>query len=405
VFIASPGDLQPERAAIREVIQEVNQIMGADSVTRFEVVGWESHARPGVGSEPQEVISKQIGNEYEIFLGMLWTRMGTPTSTARSGTEQEFLEAMNRYRENPDSLQVLFYFKDAPITPSNIDAKQLLSVKEFKESIPDLGVYYGIFQHQAELSRLLRIHLAQIAREFGKTWGVAPRTGATTISVEARLLVEWGSRVESSVREENEEGLLDSLETGITAFDELSAITDEMTKELGELGNVLTESTIQTQALNSTGQQLNVKEARRIVDGVASSITEFSDKTSKRLPDFSTTFARGIDAFTRVILIQKGFNGAAGGDNLAVSSTQVRGLVRTIEGSRSDIANFRDVVGLIPRMTKSLGRAKVYLLLVLDQFVVEYDKAVGLLLALAKTIEAVESIDSKSQQSALDDTL
>ena len=33
---------------------------------------------PAFGSEPQEVVNKQI-QDYDIFVGILWHRIGTPT--------------------------------------------------------------------------------------------------------------------------------------------------------------------------------------------------------------------------------------------------------------------------------------------------------------------------------------
>ena len=46
------------------------------------------HARV-IRSDPQDVVNRQIG-EYDLFVGILWNRMGTPTAVATSGTEEEF---------------------------------------------------------------------------------------------------------------------------------------------------------------------------------------------------------------------------------------------------------------------------------------------------------------------------
>ena len=43
----------------------------------------------GLGIDAQDVINRQLG-EYDIFLGIMNTRFGSPTHRADSGTEEEF---------------------------------------------------------------------------------------------------------------------------------------------------------------------------------------------------------------------------------------------------------------------------------------------------------------------------
>jgi hypothetical protein len=42
VFLASPGDVQDERRAVHEVIDEVNRTVAAATEIVLQVVGWES---------------------------------------------------------------------------------------------------------------------------------------------------------------------------------------------------------------------------------------------------------------------------------------------------------------------------------------------------------------------------
>ena len=41
VFIASPGDLEIERAAFKKLIDELNSGFGAGAKVKFEPLGWE----------------------------------------------------------------------------------------------------------------------------------------------------------------------------------------------------------------------------------------------------------------------------------------------------------------------------------------------------------------------------
>jgi len=88
LFIASPGDVASERDALDRVVREVNQTHGAPLGYVIELWRWETHAVPG-GGRPQAVINDQIP-EYDIFIGIMWRRFGTPTGVAGSGTEEEY---------------------------------------------------------------------------------------------------------------------------------------------------------------------------------------------------------------------------------------------------------------------------------------------------------------------------
>src|SRR6185503_17165509 len=94
VFVASPSDVSAERNALSSIVQEINQTVAAiapEKGIRLELVRWETHASPAAG-RPQGVINDQIG-EYDIFVGIMWRRFGTPTAEAGSGTEEEFNRA------------------------------------------------------------------------------------------------------------------------------------------------------------------------------------------------------------------------------------------------------------------------------------------------------------------------
>jgi hypothetical protein len=58
VFIASPGDLQPERQSSRAVVDEINRTSGREAEVYIDLLGWED-ALPGVG-RPQTLINQDV---------------------------------------------------------------------------------------------------------------------------------------------------------------------------------------------------------------------------------------------------------------------------------------------------------------------------------------------------------
>jgi hypothetical protein len=87
LFLASPSDLEEERHHVREIVDRVNKIFGKNVGWQIELRGWED-ALPGF-KRPQDIINKDV-DECELFVGMLWTRWGTPTANYTSGFHEEF---------------------------------------------------------------------------------------------------------------------------------------------------------------------------------------------------------------------------------------------------------------------------------------------------------------------------
>jgi hypothetical protein len=96
VFIASPGDVAEERGMAESVVQELNRTLCKALCLRLELLRWETDTFPGLGSDSQAVINEQIAEDFDIFVGILWSRFGTPTPRAESGTEEEFNRAVAR---------------------------------------------------------------------------------------------------------------------------------------------------------------------------------------------------------------------------------------------------------------------------------------------------------------------
>ena len=92
-FISSPSDTEKEREICEQIFAEINESLGKAYNFRIESLRWENDVRPSFGIDGQDVINKQIGNDYELFIGIMNKRFGTPTSKAGSGTEEEFNNA------------------------------------------------------------------------------------------------------------------------------------------------------------------------------------------------------------------------------------------------------------------------------------------------------------------------
>jgi hypothetical protein len=165
IFVASPSDVQGEREILEEVVSEMNRSSAKNAGFRLELLKWETSVHPGFGPDSQAVINEQIGDNYDIFIGIIWGRFGRKTSRAESGTEEEFDRALMRYKAT-GSPQALVYFKDTPLSPSKIDSEEIKKIQLFKKKIEENGGIYGSFQDISGFQSSLRVHLSEVLQKF-----------------------------------------------------------------------------------------------------------------------------------------------------------------------------------------------------------------------------------------------
>jgi len=97
LFMSSPGDVEPERAKVTAVVNQVNRMLGDSLGVVLEVVDWKTHVVPDMG-RPQEVINQQVGGDYDIFVGILWKRFGTPQARLNQGQRRSLTLLMETGR-------------------------------------------------------------------------------------------------------------------------------------------------------------------------------------------------------------------------------------------------------------------------------------------------------------------
>jgi hypothetical protein len=165
LFLASPSDVAAERQAVVSVVNELNTTVARHLGVILELVRWEDMV-PGIG-EPQEVILEQGDLEaVDIFVGVLWNRFGTPTSKARSGTEEEF-QLARRLFEMTGKPRVMLYFCQRPVnftTPDQLDQKS--SLLEFRTQLSKAALlrdFDEIENFQSVLRQDLTHHLFKLA--------------------------------------------------------------------------------------------------------------------------------------------------------------------------------------------------------------------------------------------------
>jgi hypothetical protein len=163
VLIASPSDVAEEREVLTNVVLDWNATHSKAEGIVLMPVKWETHAHPATGDYPQGLINKQIVDDCDILMGAFWSRLGTATPAAPSGTAEE-IERLRSKGKN-----VLLYFSAAPL-PQSHDPEQWRMLKDYQQTLRKDTLYWN-FSTPEELYRLASRHLAAVIHEISAELG------------------------------------------------------------------------------------------------------------------------------------------------------------------------------------------------------------------------------------------
>jgi energy-coupling factor transporter ATP-binding protein EcfA2 len=181
VFLASPGDVEEERIAVREFFNQFNLRVARNWGVRFEVIDWENYSNIGLG-HPQQLITKQTLERFRtslaLMIGIMAQRFGSPTATSESGTEEEFNWAFKAHSETGFP-EVKWFFRrietfHAPSDPTEIEEaldqwnKVLAFKKRLKNQDPPL--YYADYSTPETFSAVLRKDLELWLIDAARPW-------------------------------------------------------------------------------------------------------------------------------------------------------------------------------------------------------------------------------------------
>lgn len=161
VLIASPSDLLEEREAATAAVNEWNAQHSAAEGIVLLPVRWETHATPTTGVRPQAALNKQLVADADILVGMFWTRLGTSTGVANSGTLEEVEQFVAAGKPT------MLYFSRRPIDPDKIDMKQHRKLREFKDLTRAMALT-GEFNSISTLKDALLRNLTATSRTLKK---------------------------------------------------------------------------------------------------------------------------------------------------------------------------------------------------------------------------------------------
>lgn len=195
VFLASPGDMERERKAVRKFFEEYNLTTASRWGVRFEVVDWKNYSTIGVG-RPQELITNQTLERFRsslaLVIGLMGQRFGSPTGEAESGTEEEFNWAFDSYRESGFP-EVKWFFRKVEIfqAPSDFEklqeaVEQWNKVRPFRERFEkeEPPIFYCEYEDSESFPDIFRRDLSLWLSAEERPWRKEQETPSDVAEVE-----------------------------------------------------------------------------------------------------------------------------------------------------------------------------------------------------------------------------
>lgn len=342
IFLSSPSDVGNERNTVFKIAEELNIGMSNAIKKRLEIVGWED-VNASTSDYAQNVINEQIG-DYDIFLGILSIRFGTPTPNAGSGTEEEFEIAYQNFK-NRKLADISLFFKTDGFTTSDINIDQFALVSEFKKKISGLGCYRVDFK-EIDFENLARKLLTNILLNWE--------------SYERRINVIETTPLEMQIDDiDDDMGYYDAIYKSI---DELNTSTDITLVFINAMQSFNFQMNDTTEKLKNC---IIDQDRTKIINSFSSKMDDLGESLSLNCNQQMTHLINSMNYFDLSSKIYL--------EDFTDSSKELKMLlpifknnIQSFEKSLITIENLSSVISTFPRATTKLNKSKKQLVKSLD---------------------------------------
>lgn len=340
VFLSSPSDVAPERKKILSHAREWNQLRGKSAGIYLDILLWEDVAS-AVGVRPQAVINESIGDEYDVYLGLMWGRFGSPTGTASSGTVEEFDRTLSRYRQG-SRVRLSMIFKSNDIPQNQLNGTQFDQVQEFKRRFSEEGGVYHEFSDDDQLRRICFRIFEEIVKE---SWNIPE-----TISQDSKINETAVGQLSTGLQDI---GLLDITDELSTVVESITRFLSDYTKINIQTNSIITESTEQMNADISSGS-VSQSRLKPIISRIAGSFDNMSTFLIARLAEFSADAEKLVAVTEAGLDLSRDFNE----DDERAFRESIRSAAETLEETTGQLEGMISKLDGIPRLSSELNLAK-----------------------------------------------
>lgn len=341
LIIASPSDVEKERKLIKPCVEAWNRNHSKDYGIKFNPIMWEDLA-PGIGARSQEVINEQLFQDPDVFLGILWSRIGTPTGKAVSGFVEEYEIALKKFKKEKKLERIVILIKDSNFPKKNFDPQQYQGVINFEKKISEDGVFYGNFKTNKRLEALVHTSLTKIAKQFKRPKHLNKKRlpdsknakGLKSSHTSDLGLLDYGEEIEKTLSQ--------LIEVLVISGESIVECTKQMEEETLVLKIELAKPKPDKDLIKISCQRL-----AQVLKGTAKIF-------AKNQPTYIEIFNKLLLQLKGLIEISKDFDNRQGFEGLF---REIKGLQESMLGASGGLKSFEDSLVKMPRMERNLNLA------------------------------------------------
>lgn len=307
IFASSPSDIIDELDSIKLAIDEINKTVGKQNSFIVEILNWNEDTYSLQGEDAQDVINQQIDGEYDIIIGVMWMKAGTPTKRDQSGTIEEINRALSNNK------RFLIYFKTAP--PSNLKdivPEEITKINGFKKALGDKGVLYKEFNTISNFEKLLRIHLTNLIIDKVLNNDKIEEIEVITKDEKKDNKYSHISNLIQNIENYDESTDLDIFSATEVASSQLNVVTSSLNSMTMAMNDWKDKMEIRTKEINRVNNisdvRLKAKKTKIIIDLVADELLQFDNRIEREIPSYSENFKKVGESYTKILMISKSYN-------------------------------------------------------------------------------------------------
>jgi len=355
IFLASPSDVEVERTIVQEVLAELNITYGTPNGIVLKLVNWEQYSFPGIGEDPQDVINNQLPFDYDVFLCIFWTRIGSRTQRAESGTLEE-LEIARAKRISGENIEIMGYFKTEPPSSLKDLSEQYFQVRKLQE---DFGkdCLYKEFTSTDKFKEIFRINFTNYLNSKFK-YHLNERNALPIINPP----IEIGNTKRNEIRAKlnslnleakDDSDLLEAVDIITEKSNELVIILSDITENMNEMTNKINAKTEELNVVNKISDvKLKLKRGKIIANLLANELEVISDKYEVYIPEFKENYLELVHKFISVYTQYESYMS----DDISAAKND---LIVSIDGSIESLTDLLLQMDSVPKITSKYGQAQI----------------------------------------------
>lgn len=369
VFVACTSDHSAEVDAVRKAADTVNKLPSSDDVV-IRVQHWQADVTPSLNSDAQEAVNVQIGRNWDIFVGILGHRIGTPTARAESGLAEEIRFALEQRGRLPaECIQI--YRKTKLPSADDIDIDQLVGVESLLRECSGAGAFVARFSEPSDLANISVIALSKAVCQLASAGG---GVGAGGMEVARSGSHESGS-------DGNEIGILDCQEIGEAAMTRAVAAIEVFVANTEELNEGICEH---TERLGLLGPLSSVGDKKKSVNAAAEVMERYVVQSRVAIDEMEINLNQSMEMWSSSIgmSVRDGLGDQA--DIASFRHVLIESTSRVVIVLQQ-FEDFRSSVAALPSLTTRLNRAK-------KQTVEILSRVIGVLESYLESSRSLEAI-------------